>query len=297
LFYIRGFAQAVVPTGPSFRWTTEDMVGNLVPVKILSDEYNRLIKQYEGDSDAALTEWLRMFGTENLLALQGKTKEVLYRPLDEEGSGWVESHSDIEEDYPLVVGFFAPDPIEGNFHYPAYIAGIEKETRQVLRPQDQLRLSNDFLGRLAYEHAKTQVAGRGDDAAEAWLSQVKTILEERYPGFGEEHPIKDPPRTEQLIDQIADAAQDPRLADNSAAKAVNIYMEARAAAQTLVDNNQKRLDGATGFTQSAKTMFLREWLRGVAADLRSQYPDFNAAWSRVFSRELKKDEPEEATAP
>lgn len=287
LMVIRALAQSSLPTGPSVRWSQADVQGNLVPIVIMAEEYRRLLDQYEGDSDKALTEWLRTFGTENLLALQGKTKEVLYRPLDEESYGWIRENPELEQDYRLTIGFFAPDPTEGSFDYSGYLRTIDDETRQVLRPRDQLQLSNDFLGTIAYEQAKSQVRDRTDVAANMWLAEVKEMLRQRFPGFDDQLPVKSPPKTSELIEELVIAANDPRLADTPAAQAINLYQQARLAAQEIVDNNRSRLNGSQSYTSSASTQFLRDWLRSVAQELIGQYPEFREAYQRVYRNEFQ----------
>ncbi|MFQ5524442.1 MAG: hypothetical protein ACE5F5_12865, partial [Acidimicrobiia bacterium] len=289
LFFIRGIAQSTVPTGPSLRWSTEDAKGNLVPVKLLADEYRRLMELYSGDSDRALTEWLRLFGTENLLALQGKTREIIYRPLTEQGDQWIGRNQDIVRDFPLVAGFFAPDPLEGNFDYVAYLRTIEEKTRQQLSPEEMLLLSNEFLGTLAWENAKSKVAGRNDAQTRLWLDTVHSQLQAQYRGFDAFVPTVDRPKPEALIEEIVRAIEDPRLADTDTAKAVRLYLEARAAAQTVVDENSARLNGSKSFKSSQSTKFLRDWLRDVAEAIIAEYPDFARVWQRAFRRELRED--------
>jgi hypothetical protein len=288
LFWIRGAAQSAAPSGPGVQWSTSDIQGNLIPVQWMTDEFHRLGEEY-GDYDRAADEWLRRFGTDNLLALQGKTRELVPRPLTEEGDGWIDAHPELVQKYGLTVGFFAPDPIDGAFDYNAYLETINEGTRQALTPREMVALSNSFKGRIAYENLKSQVAGRTDAQATLWLADAKQRLAEEYPGYDGYIPLKGAPEFEDYLDELIDAVADPELQGVSAVEGVRLYMEARAAAQQVVDANRDRLNNSKGFTSSASTQFLRDWLRAAAEEITGTHPEFAPVWRHVFQRELADD--------
>ena len=49
----------------------------------------------------------------------------------------------------------------------------------------------------------------------------------------------------------------------------------------------------SGFGKAKSARHLRDYLRGVAADIAQQHPDFSMVWDQVLSRELADDEPTE----
>lgn len=294
LYWIRGLAQSTAPTGPGVTWSAEDIRGNLVPLQWMTDEYWNIVDE-TGDFDLAADEFIRKFGTENLLALQGKTRELVPRPLNQEGDAWIEDHQELErrlaggKDHSLTIGFFAPDPVGAPFDYDAYLETINEGTRETLTPRQMVALSNQFKGRLAYEQAKTQVEGRTDAQAALWLAQVKAQLAEEYPGFDDELLLSAKAPVEDFIAEFEVALEDPELEGNRTLQGVRLYMEARAAAQQVVDDHSGRLNGSKGFTSSKSTQFLREWLRAAAEEITGTYPEFGAVWQHVFRRELKED--------
>jgi hypothetical protein len=250
------------------------------------DEYFQLLDSH---GDQAVDEFLRRFGTENLLALQGKTRELVPRPLSEEGADWIDAHSELERKYPLSVGLLAPDPVNGVFDYNAYLETIREGTRQSLTPREMVALSNQFKGRVAWEHLKSQVAGRTDAQAALWLAGARQQLAEDYPGFDGYIPLKPRPQVEVHIAELERLVTDPDVQDLPATPGIRLYLEARAAAQQMVDNNSARLKGSKGFTSSDSTVWLRDWLRAAAEEITNVHPEFAPVWTEVFSRELKED--------
>lgn len=294
LFWIRGLAQSTAPTGPGVTWSAEDTQGNVVPLQWMTDEYFRIADE-TGDYDRAGDEFLRRFGIENLMALQGKTRELVPRPLSAEGRGWIDEHEELErrlaggKDQSLTIGLLAPDPVGGEFDFDAYHETLREGTREQLTPREMVALSNQYKGRIAYENLKSQVEGRTDAQAALWLAQGKAVLAEEYPGFDDELLLSAKAPVEDFIAEFQVALQDPDLEGNRAVEGVRLYMEARAAAQQVVNDNQSRLNGSKGFTSSQSTQFLREWLRAAAEEITSQYPEFGPSWQHVFQRELKED--------
>jgi hypothetical protein len=150
-------------------------------------------------------------------------------------------------------------------------------------------LSNQFKGRVAWEHLKSQVAGRTDAQAALWLAGARQQLAEDYPGFDGYIPLKPRPQVEDHIAELERLVTDPDVQDLPATPGIRLYLEARAAAQQMVDNNSNRLKGSKGFTSSDSTVWIRDWLRAAAEEITNVHPEFAPVWTEVFSRELKED--------
>lgn len=296
LFWIRGIAQSTVPAGPSVRWHSQDAQGNWVFVQAMIDEYRGLIDKYEGDTNAAMDEYIRTYGTENLLALQGKSRSLKYRPLDAEGDAWLRANPDLERDHDLVIGFFVPEPRDAAFDLNAYHRTFDTGSREQLAPKQALLLHNQYVARTIFEEAKRKVAGRYDDQADAYLANVKQQLAEQYEGFTGYIGVDERPTIEQLITKLEQAVEDPRLANAPATEAIKAYFQARAAAQATVDANPSAFNGAKGFQDAKSARYLRDWLRyDVAAQLKAKYPEFVPVWQFVFERELNEADLEDTT--
>lgn len=287
LWVIRGVGQFGAPTSPAFTWSTEDLVGNVVPIKVLADEYRRLRDvKYQGDENAAFAEWMRRFGTENVLALQPKSRQIIQRPVTKEGATWLEQHPDLAHDYPLVAGLLAPEPPVGEFDYDTYLAQFEDRTREALTPAEMVAMSNNFLGRLAFEEAKRVVEGRNDPQAQLWITMVRDDIAREYPGFDSYVGLTPRPKTEQLIEELRAAVADPRFADLETVKATRLYLDAADTAEFLA----QQIPGVKHYRSAKKARGLRDALRVTASEISARYPEFVRVWINVFSRELADDE-------
>lgn len=291
LYAIRGAAQFVVPTGPSFQWSTADLEGNIVPVKILSDELRRMTnEEYGGDRQAAFTEWVRRFGVDNLLATIGKSTALVSRPVTEKGDAWLRDHPDLERTYETTIGFFAPEPNVGEFDYNAYLRQFETGARETLSPAEQLAIANDFLGRIQWEQAKRIAEFRPSLTTSVWLAQVRDQIAEKYPGFDgwvARRIVEQRPDVEQMIAEIRKAVTEEEIAATDAGKGTILYLSAMQIAELMVP----RLPGtATRYQQAKSAAPIRAWLRSVARQIITDHPDFARVWTGVFERELADDE-------
>ncbi len=292
LYAIRGAAQFVVPTGPSFTWSTADVEGNIVPVKILSDELRRMTKEeYGGDRQAAFTEWVRRFGVDNVLAVIGKSTALVSRPVTEKGDAWLRAHADLERTYPTTIGLFAPEPEAGEFDYNAYLRQFETGGRETLSPAEQLAIANDFMGRIQWEQAKKIAEFRPSPTTSVWLADIRTQIAVQFPGFDgwvSRRVVEQRPNVDQMIAEIRQAITEPELAATDAGKGTILYLSALTMAESMVP----RLEGttATRYQQAKAAAPIRAWLRSVARQIKTDHPDFARVWRRVFERELADDE-------
>lgn len=290
LYVIRGIAQFNLPTGPSFQWNVEDVQGNLVPVKLLSEDLRKLTEAYGGDRQAAFQEWVKKYGVENVLSVIGKSTSIVERPVTEKGDAWLRANADLEEAFPTSIGLFAPEPAAGAFDYSAYLRAIENGARETVSPAEQLALANDFLGRIQWENAKQLADANPSPAMSTWLAQVRDQIAEDYPGFDgwvAEAVSGKRPRTEDIITELRRAAENPTLAATDAGQGLQIYLSAIDAAEQMVI----RLPGNIKHYQQAKAARpVRDWLRSVSRKIREDHPDFARLWVRVFERELADDE-------
>lgn len=290
LYLVRGIAQSALPTGPAFSWTTTDLQGNVVPVKLLADDLRRLTESYGGDRTAAFTEWVRRYGTDNVMSVIGKSAAVVERPVTEKGDAWLRAHQDLEGEFPTTIGYFAPEPAVGEFDYTAYLRQFETGARRVVTPKEQAALANDFLGRVQFEQAKKIASIRPGPQSSAWLAQVREQIATEYPGFDgweSERVRAERPSLDIQIAELRNAVTNPVLAATDTGKGVTVYLSAIAAAEQMVQT----LPGNVRRYQTAKSARgIRDFLRSVARQIIEDHPDFARVWYGVFERELADDD-------
>jgi hypothetical protein len=286
LWLIRGLAQSTLPTGPSLEWTTRDLENNLVPVKLLAADYRKMLEQFQGDEAAAFSEFLRKFGVDNVLALQPKSRRLAERAVTELGADWERAHPDQVKKYPLVVGLFAPEEPAGQFDYNAYVRLFAEGAREQLTAGEMLALSNQFLGRVAYEQARRLMGDRSDAESGLFLAAVRDQLAQEYPGYNSYIPVTPRPQTEDLVGELELAVQDPALRETDVGRAIILYLQARDRAMARA---QQEL-GLRHFDRAKAAAPLRFWLADVAEAIMAQHPDFSRAWEGVFRWEVEGDE-------
>jgi hypothetical protein len=290
LYVIRGIAQFNLPTGPSLQWNAEDAQGNVVPVKLLSDDMRALTEEYGGDRTAAFQEWVKRYGVNNVLSIVGKSTAIVERPVTEKGDAWLRAHAGEERDFATTIGFFAPEPAVGEFDYTAYLRQFETGAREGVSPEEQLDLANDFLGRGQFEQAKQIAAARPGPESSLWLAQVREMIAEQYPGFDgwvSRSIWEKKPKPDELIAELRSAVLNPNLSSTDAGQGIRKYLSAIDAANQMV----VQLPGNTRRYQQAKSAApIRAWLRSVAKQIIEEHPDFARSWFSVFERELADDE-------
>lgn len=295
LFFIRGSAQFVLPTGPQLTWSAQDVEGNLVPVSLMIQDYRRLVDEHGGDQNEAWSEWMGRYGAENVMSLIPKSRSIVPRPSDPTGANWIRSHPDLAREFALTIGLFAPE-VPGEFDFTAYyrsfeesIAGTGKNARVRTTPAEQVLLANDFLGRVQFEQAKRVYQSRPTPEMSLWLAGVRDKIADEYPGFDSwiaRAQWEQRPKPDDMITELRKAILNPTLAQTDAGQGTKKYLSAIEQAEQMV----RMLPGNVRRYQQAKTAEpVRMWLRLVARQIITEHPDFARVWYSVFERELADD--------
>jgi hypothetical protein len=232
---------------------------------------------------------VKRYGAENVLAVIPKTSGIVERPVTEKGDAWLRAHPELERDFPLTVGFFAPEPAVGEFDYTAYLRSIETGAREGVSPAEQLALANDFLGRVQWEQAKKLAALHPGPVSSLFLSRVREQLAVEYPGFDgwvSRSLWEKKPQTAELIGELRQAVLNPAVAQTDAGRGAIKYLSAIDAARGMVG----MLPGNVKHYQQAKAARpIRDFLRFTARQIIEEHPDFARLWTQVFERELAED--------
>lgn len=285
LYFIRGVMSVtgVAPTSLSAVFKAKDEDGKW---HIVDKLRNDLQAYMDEDPDTANARFLEKYGNNAFAFLQSKSyATTASTPTSPEAGDWLEAHPGITKKYGDVAGFFAPQGEE--YDYGTYLRNIRSGATKSLTPEEYAKAANDKLGKMAYYNAKDRFGPAPSKEQRAWLTDLRQLLREEFPGFDVHLPGKPDQETvkNQFIPQIVEAVNDPKLADNEVAQATRLYLAGRQKAQEAA-----QAAGYSSFGQAKAAQPLREWLRQLGETIVAEVPDFMPMFERIFEREMTDDE-------
>lgn len=227
--------------------------------------------------DTAIKRFFDIYGDDALLYVSSKTQAV--QPgiaATEQFGDWERSNKDVMEAFPLVASYFAPGG--DDFSFSVWERQIRTGSRKRLTASEMIDLAQYRVGSALYRDLKRQAGQFPNAEIRQWLSLQREKINKKFPGFPAKavFTINEFSRN---IEEMKRAVADPRLADNSAAKATAEYLGYRdkAIAQYVASGG-----AAGGFATAKGANDLRQWLFNIGTALAEAEPDFQ----RVFDREL-----------
>jgi len=302
-FYaIRTVAQLAgpFPASPAPEWVVEDEDGHVLMAQALIGEYQEMVAE---DPRGAPQRFLNHYGDDLYPLLQGKSvSNTIDVPVTIEGDNWVREHGDVVEEFPYVYGLFAPHG--GEFDFAAWTRSIERGDRTTIDRlggnMDQginnwIKLANDSrASQLYYAEFDDLIEEHGEEAATEITNYLHDVrvpeLMEEFPGYRDTYNIPQGLSRTQLqttvLDQLREAARDPRLRDLDVSSAIRRYFEYHDQGIELA---LERGEAQTYYEADSMADY-RSWLRGVAApELIDQFPDFAPVFERYFDRLMESD--------
>ena len=276
LLLLRALGQFTGPTRPDIEFKTETFQGDMYMAELSKAFRDMQTQNY----DTAVERFLLTFGEDAFLYVSGKTKaEVGGLEASKEFGNFERNNTSLFNRYGDVAGYFAP--AGSNFDYQVYLRQLESGDRTRIKPTDLVEEAQSLVGRSLYRSVVRQLGPNPNADQKDYLKQMRTILEDRFPGYATT-PI-DINRLPAQILQLEDAAFDPILADNKIAQAARLYFDARNRALTEAENR--------GFsTLGGKSVAdLRGWLRDIGESLARQIPEFERLYDRVLFNEIDID--------
>ncbi len=299
LYFIRGLSSvAGAPTPPSPEFMAMDKDGKWHVAKILAEDYRAMQKGEAANDkhedygqigpDGATAAFVEKYGANAAAFMQGKSYSTTpSTPSTADFSNWVrgDQAAALQKKYGDVANLFGPQG-EG-FDYQQYLRNIRSGATVSLTPEQFAQQSNDRVAKMIFYNYKDRFGPTPSKEQRAWLSDLRTQLREKFPGFDVALPGKPDQETvkQQYIPAIERAVQDESLADSDIAQMARIYLAARAQAQASAE-----AAGYTSFAQAKAAAPLREWLRQIGEALGQRVPDFAVMYDRVFDREMVSDD-------
>lgn len=280
MYYIRSLVGWIAPSQPSPEWRAYDNDGRLLSQFKMSQIFHDMAADPEIGYDKALMAFVANFGEKNILLLQSTSTGT--SPDNEATYDWMRENPQLVADYPDAYNFFAPRN-DIRAPYEAYLQSFKSGERRLLSEREWLSRANDRLGSMLYYSAKDAIGPQPAKNQSTWLRQYRDFLRQKYPGF--DPGPTDSARTDRVIEQLYEAANDGLLASTNTGKGIALYLSARDAA---IDQAAKA--NIVNWGQAKSTRNIRAWLRDRAREVQSRYPDFERVWDQVFSREMQEDE-------
>ena len=274
LYRIRALAQSSAPSAPTSKFAALDKDGRLHAMFKLAADYRRMQTR---DYRTATERFLNKYGEGAFLAVIPKTTGG-GAPTDAVNR-LARSHPDVARKFPAVFSYFAP----GGEIDPAEIERqIQAGTRELVGPEKAAATANIRLANAVYAEAVKRAGESVDEDERAWLREVKDRLKADFPGYTGGF---DSTKGEGTVQELIRAASDPVLKETRAGEALNIYLQARERAI-----QGARRQGFAGPWDAKDARPWRDWLRGVAAKLVADYPEFGDMYEYVLEREMTEDE-------
>jgi hypothetical protein len=292
LYKVRGTFQSVAPSAPSPRFVIEAK-GKLVQLSVLRDEYQRLMQK---DPSTATAKFLSRFGEDAFYATGAMTTANAYAiPVTKSGLDWERNNPQIREKFPTIYGFFAPAGKPEEFDYTAYLRSITTGARTPIDPKEWVRRSNNVLGSLWYDRARTKMGLEPGDTGSAeqrtFLAGLRDEIRKYYPGWAD---ISiEPNKTGHAVEQLAKAAKDPQLKKSNPGltTAIRLYEQARQKGiESVIEDGGTSEFGRPGYGEANKFLYIRDWLRDIAADIEKRHPAFATVFDQVYSNEFPREE-------
>ena len=304
LMFLRGTYQAVGPTGPRATWELDleardapdalpedwnpeiDPEGRFFSIATLANEHRRLTYDvYDGDMELANQRFIEMYGVEPFYVSQARTRGLDSFDPTVESDTWVKRNQAFSERFPQVAGYFAPVTGEEDLDFGIWREQIAAGQRQSLNPEQQTKLATQTRLRamLGAAERQLQVAGVDDTQRRRAMSQMRSAVNEQYPGWNDPVVgVQQRATNEQRIRMLSEALESDLLpADEPVVEPLRQYMALRSMAL-----QQAERDGFTTLG-GGQVGYLRDGLMRYGQMLEEQNPEFTGIWRQMLRREVE----------
>jgi hypothetical protein len=284
-FFIRGMAQAFAPSPPSPEFVAYDKDGKLQTQFRLAELYRDIEKEQReaGTPEATNRVFIEAVGEQAVLAVVPNTKAAEGRsplPPNKEAMEFYQDNRKAAERFPTVFGLFAPNEEGAEFDFKAYQRSLDNGERVPVTPEEAVRRANSNVARMIFDNAKAVV---GDDPTPEQRSQLKELrarLAEDFPGYSTSFNNATPG----LIEDLKRAAKDPQLGKTDAGQGLQIWLQAREAAEAGA-----QAQFGVSWKQSPKAQPIRDTMRALAEELSNDFPGFSNIYERALEDEMARD--------
>lgn len=274
---MRALGQFIGPASPSNEFIVDSKEGDIYASALIKEFYKLQANNY----DTAVSEFIRIYGDDAMLYLSSKSKATQGGlEASEEFGDWERGNEDLVQQYPTIAGYFAPGG--SDFDFQTWERQIRSGARKRLTANEVIEQAQYRIGSAQYRAYKAQVGSYPNEEQRAWLKNVRTKLNEKYPGFPVV-PIFTVGEFERNIEKMRSAVENTKLADNDVAKSLATYLQYRDQA---ISNYVAGGGQPSGLGTAKAAQPLRDYLSSIGLTLIQQTPDFARIWERELQSEV-----------
>lgn len=247
--------------------------GQMIPQAVLVQEFRDEIAASQGDYSSAWARMQEKYGVEPLLTLMPTTKDRVTPTND--AWNFLNDHRGELDGFEDVV----PLMVSGAGYSVQYAKQLRTMGRNEPVPiEEQVTRANRLL--MSAQKDRIDLAMQRGQIDKDQHAALRARLEEEFAGIDTGNvEVPDTEKTIQTMEKALDAS--PSLKSTPGGEAVTVYLRLRS--QALAE--AQRL-GNKGFSKSADTAHLREWLRQSGDALAAEVPAFATGAWYVFQKEL-----------
>jgi hypothetical protein len=274
---MRAIGQFIGPASPSNEFIVDTKEGDVYASALIKEFYKLQTNNY----DTAVSEFIRIYGDDALLYLSSKSQATQGGlEASKEFGAWERSNEDLVQQYPEIAGYFAPGG--SDFDFQTWDRQIRSGARKRLTAQEVIEQAQYRIGASQYRAYKAQVGSYPNEEQRAWLKNIRSVLNDKYPGFPVV-PVFTVGEFEGNIEKMRSAVENPKLADNDVARALATYLQYRdqTIATYVASGGQP---SGLGTAKAAES--LRDYLSSIGQALIEQTPDFARIWERELQSEV-----------
>jgi len=274
---MRAIGQFIGPASPSNEFIVDSKEGDIYASALIKEFYKLQTNNY----DTAVSEFIRIYGDDAMLYLSSKSQATQGGlEASEEFGDWERDNEDVVQQYPTIAGYFAPGG--SDFDFQTWERQIRSGARKRLTADQVIDQAQYRIGSAQYRAYKAQVGSYPNEEQRAWLKNVRSKLNAKYPGFPVV-PVFTVGEFESNIVKMRSAVENPKLADNDVAKALSTYLQYRDQA---ISNYVAGGGQPSGLGTAKAAQPLRDYLSSIGETLIQQTPDFARIWERELQSEV-----------
>ena len=274
--------------------------GDNVPAGVIMDDLRKWQTE-TGDFNKAVTKMLDKYGESSWIYLSGASTAYPGMQATKEWQAWNQKNSGIVEKYPLVGAWLGPQ--DGKYEFGVFSSQRSLGWRKPKDPVTRIESSLENLAWVLYHQKQESIFQMGRDqggytpeetrTSNYFKSEMKIYAEKLKTQFPMWSPKASGGESERTVTnnirQVMKMVKDKKVLATPAGAAMKEYWDYRTREVTNMLKSNPDMGNDT-WKSSGRAIYFRQDLLDKGEELVAKYPEFNAIWDNVLSREF--DPPE-----